>query len=244
MDVEELTDATLIAAIPDASLADAQALAAEAGRRRLGDAVPALIALCNRFVGFGANCRVPEQTAALDALCVIGGAAASRYVNQTIVKGIVQGPNLTAALIAASRLGATLNPDVALPLLRHAEPSVRAAACACVRANGEIVATLIELLSDLNREVATAAACALGRMGRIEALNPLKRLVVERPSARVIEALAGVADEEAIVFLARLGRNRPELADAVLSALDEIDHARAGVAASGLRSWLSPSDRS
>ena len=35
---ENLSDAALIAALPDALLADACALAAEAGRRRLGDA--------------------------------------------------------------------------------------------------------------------------------------------------------------------------------------------------------------
>ena len=160
-----------------------------------------------------------------------------------IGKGIVQVPNLAAAVIAASRLGVKLNPAVALPLLRHAEPSVRAAACACVRQGGDIVARLIELLADLNGEAATAAACALGIMGRMEARDLLKCCLIEEPSPRVIEALAGVADEEAIVFLARLGRKRPELANSVLSVLDEIDHARATVAASGLKSWLSHSDR-
>ena len=240
---QDLSDSALISAISDAALADAQALAAEAGRRGLGDATPALAALCNRFVGFGVDRRIPEQIAALDALCVIGGAEASRSLSRMIARGIVQGPNLAAAVIAAARLGVKLNSDVARPLLRNAEPSVRAAACACVRAGGEIVATLIELLADLNGEVATAAACALGRMGRIEALDPLKRRIVAMPSPRVIDALARVADEEAIVFLARLGRSRPELTGAVLLALDEIDHAKAAVAASRLRSWLTASHR-
>jgi len=135
---EHLSDAALIAALPEASLAEGCALAAEAGRRRLGDAVRALVALCNRFVGFGLDCRVPEQVAALEALCIIGGAEASRSVSQMIAKGIVQGPNLAAAVIAASRLGVKLNPVVALPLLRHADPSVRAPACACVRPGGDI----------------------------------------------------------------------------------------------------------
>jgi len=240
---ENLSDAALIAELPDSTHADARALTAEAGRRGLGDAVGALAVLCNRFVGFGFDCRVPEQIAALEALGAIGGPEASRSISQMIAKGTVQGPNLAAAIIAASRLGVKLAPDVALPLLRHAEPFVRAAACACVRAGGDIVATLIELLTDLNGEAATAAACALGSMGRVEALKPLKRCLIEKPSPRVIGALAGVADEEAIVFLARLGRKRPELANSVLSALDEIDHGKAIVPASGLRSWLSHSDR-
>jgi hypothetical protein len=240
---QDLSDAALIADLSDATLADARALAAEAARRGLGDAVGALVALCNRFVGFGVDCRVPEQIAALDALGAIGGPEASRSVSQMIAKVIVQGPNLAAALIAASRLDVILNPDVALPLLRHAEPSVRAAACACVRAGGDIVATLIELLADLNGEAGIAAACALGGMGRVEALRLLKRCLIEKPSPRVIEAVAGVVDEEAIIFRARLGRKRPDLAKSVLAALDEIDHAKAAVGASGLRSWLSHSDQ-
>lgn len=238
-----LSDAALIAALPDSLLTDACALTAEAGRRRLGDAVSALVALCNRFVGFGVDCSVPEQVAALEALGDIGGPEASRSVRQMIVKGIVQGPNLAAAVAAASRLGVMLPPDAALPLLRHPNPSVRAAACACVRAGGDIVPTLIELLADLNGEVADAAACALGGMGRVEARNLLKRSLTEKPSPRVIDAVAGVADEEAIVYLARIGRKRPDLANSILSALDEIDHARAPAAAFGLRSWLSHSDR-
>jgi hypothetical protein len=65
----------------------------------------------------------------------------------------------------------------------------------------------------------------------------------ERPSPRVIEAMAGIADEEAVVFLARIGRARPELAVAVLSTLDEIDGERAAAAASSLRRWLPVAER-
>ncbi len=240
---EKLSDAALIAALPNALLADACALAAEAGRRRLRDSVTALVALCHRFVGFGVDRSVPEQVAALEALAAIGGPEASGSVGKMIAIGIVQGPNLAAAINAAARLGVTFPPDAALPLLRHGDRAVRAAACSCLRAGGEIVATLIELLADADGEVATAAACALGRMGRTEARDRLKRCLTDRPSPRVIEAVTGVADEEAAVFLARVGRKRPDLANCVLSALDEIDQARAAAAAKGLRSWLSHSDR-
>ena len=202
-----------------------------------------LVALCHRFIGFGVDCVVPEQVAALEALGAIGGPEASRSVSQMIVKAIVQGPNLAAAVIAASCLGVIFPPDFALPLLRHEDPSVRVAACSCVRAGGDVVATLIELLTDLDGEVATAAACALGRLGRVEARHRLKHCLTERPSPRVIKSVTGIADEEAIVFLARIGRKRPELVNSILSALDEIDHARAAAASAGLRSWLSRSDR-
>src|SRR5208337_5204565 len=218
------------------------AIAAEAGRRRLNGAVTALVTLCIRFVGFGVDCNVPEQAAALEALAAIGGPDASRFVGRMIAKGVIQGPTLAVAAAAASQLGVIFPPDVALTLLRHSNPSVRASACDCVRIRPDIVATLTELLGDLDREVSTAAACALGRMGRVEARDHLKRCLNERPSPRVIEALAGVADEEVVIFLARIGRARPELAASILSALDEIDHPRAAAAASGLRDWLSLSN--
>ena len=234
-----LSDAALIAALPDSVLADACALAAEAGRRRLGGAVTALVTLCNRFVGYGVDCTVPEQAEALEALASIGGPDASRSVGQLIAKGIVQGPTLAVAASAASALGVIFPPEVALMLLRHSNPAVRASGCDCVRAGRDIVATLIVLQCDLDTEVSTAAACALGRMGRAEARDHLKRLLKDSPSPRVLEAVAGVADEEVVIFLARIGRIRPQLADSILSSLDEIDHPRAGAAASGLRDWLS-----
>jgi hypothetical protein len=47
----EIEDDALIAAIPESSLAHSCELAAEAGRRRVTAAVPALAALCRRFWG-------------------------------------------------------------------------------------------------------------------------------------------------------------------------------------------------
>jgi hypothetical protein len=239
---KNLSDEALIAALPESVLADACALAGEAGKRRLSGAVTALAALCNRFVGYGADRGVPEQAAALEALAAIGGPEASRSVSQMIGKGIVQGPTLAAAATVASQLGVIFPTDIALRLLRHSNPLVRAPACFCVRAGHEVVAALIELLGDLDREVSTAAACSLGRMGRVEARNYLKRHLAERPSPGVIEALAGVADDEAIVLLARVGRVRPELSVSILSALDEIDNVRAAAAASGLKGFLSTTE--
>ena len=236
---EDLSDAALIAALPDALLADACALAAEAGRRRLGEAAPALVALCHRFVGFGVDCVVPEQVAALEALGAIGGPEASRSVSQMIVKGDRARPEPRSGGDRGLASWFIFPPDFALPLLRHEDPSVRVAACSCVRAGGDVVATLIELLTDLDGDLAAAAARALGRLGRVEARHRLKRCLAERPSPRVIESVTGIADEEAIVFLARIGRKRPELVNSTLSALDEIDHARASAASAGLRSWLS-----
>src|SRR5882724_8466715 len=69
----DLDDAALIAAIPDSNFSESLMLAAEAGRRRLVAAVPALAALCRRFAGFGISRTLPEQAAALAAVAMIGG---------------------------------------------------------------------------------------------------------------------------------------------------------------------------
>src|SRR5208282_6055311 len=79
------------------------------------------------------------------------------------------------------------------------------------------------MLDDPDGEVSAAAACALGRMGKVEARIHLKRYLTERPSGRVVEAVAGVADDEAIVMLARVGRARADLALSIISALEEIE---------------------
>ena len=115
---QELSDEGLIAAIPEATLADACALAAEAGNRRLSAAIPALMTLCNRFVGYGIDVGIPEQAAAVEALGVIGGPEASRAVVQLIVKRIVQGPTLVVATTVASQLGVIFPTDIALAFLR------------------------------------------------------------------------------------------------------------------------------
>ena len=86
---------------------------------------------------------------------------------------------------------------------------------------------MIELLGDLNQEVARSAACALGRMGRIEARPVLLKLMQAQPSQEVIDAVSAVADEECMIQLGRIARTESALADAVLDALEGTDHPRA-----------------
>jgi HEAT repeat protein len=220
----DLDDAALIAAIPGAARADAPVLTEEAGRRGLGAAIPALDALCRRFSGFGVEHAVPEQRAALEALAVIGGAAATQTVARMIEKAVVQGPTLKDAIDAAAHLQATLQENVALVLLKHADPAIRANTCRCVRPSRDVVAVLIDLLDDLNGQVRIAAACALGRMGRPEARIVLMRLLREQPALAVIDAIAAIADDECLVLLGRIARDRQDLAPAVLDALDGVEH--------------------
>jgi len=224
----DLADQALIDAIPKANLADGTALAAEAGRRRLAVAVPALAALCRRFVGFGADRLVPEQAAALEALAAIGGRDAAQAVSRMIVQGVVQGPALNPALKAAAQLRSALPADVLRSLLRHPNPAIRAHACRCARRSPELISVMIDLLGDLNQAVARSAACALGQMGRSEARSMLARLLREQPTEEVIDAVSSIADEECLVALGRIARSAPALSAAALNALEGIEHPRAG----------------
>jgi hypothetical protein len=235
LDPTQLTDEALIAALPDARLANATRLAAEAARRRLAGAVLPLERLCRRLTGFGADRLVPEQAAALEALADIGGEAARQAVARLVGHRTVQGPTLATALNAAARLGSSIPAQRLQELLGDADPRVRAAACRCVRSAGTHLRVLIELLDDSRPEVAAAAALTLGRIGRVEARPLLLTLLRREPSAEIIEALAPIADEEVIVIFGRVARATPDLAQPVLDALDQFGDVRAARVAAALR---------
>jgi hypothetical protein len=224
---DRMEDEELLAELPDARIADSITLAAEAGRRRMAAAVPALEGLCGRFAGFGADRIVPEQAAAIDALAQIAGADAARALARLIARRIVQGPCLQRAVTAAAFLGSKLPAATVLKLLRHDDLQIRADACRFAQPSLEMVAQLRELLDDLQRPVRMAAACALGLMGRNEARPFLARYLREEPSTQLIDAVAPVADEECIILLGRIARTMPDLSQAALDALDSIDHPRA-----------------
>jgi len=230
-----VADDNVIAAIAEADLVEAPALIAEAGRRKLARAIPALEALCRRFTGFGVMRVVPEQWAAFEALAVIGGVDATQAVARLIIQRAVQGPTLNKAVDAAARLGANLPPDLVLELLRHDDPEIRTSACRCARSWPPAISTLIDLLDDLRPDVCRAAACALGRLGRSEARPVLLRLLRDQPSPEIIDAIVPVADEDCVVLLGRVARLVPDLTDAMLDALEAIDHPRARTVAALLR---------
>jgi hypothetical protein len=224
----ELDDAALIAAISRASLRDYRDLTDEAVKRRLAEAVPALEVLCRRFTGFGLTRPIPEQIAAVQAMASIGGSAASRAVARIVADAAIRGPGFADAAHAAARLRCRLPEAVVLDLLRHPDPGMRADGAACAhRARPDIVAILIDLLGDLHQPVARAAACALGRMGRSEARPVLLRLLAEQPSAELIQAVSGIADDAGVVALGRVARTRPDLAAEAVDALRDLEDPRA-----------------
>lgn len=231
----ELDDKALVAAIPSASLSDCRGLAAQAGRRRLAAAIPALDMLCRRFRGFGIEQEIPEQVAALDALAMIGGREAAQAVMRMIIEQVVQGPGLRSAMAAAAGLGANLPSSIAASLLQHPAPEIRANACRCAGRSPAAIPLLIELLDDADHVVAREAACALGRMGRHEARPLLLRLLREQPSAAVIDAVSGVADEDCLVVIGRIAQKEQALADVALAALEAIASPRAMTIAAAAR---------
>jgi len=223
-----LDDAALLAAIPASNLSDGPSLATEAGRRRLAAAIPVLVDYCRRFAGFGTERPLPEQIAALEAIGAIGGPVAAATIATIIARQWVQGPTLATAVAVGARLAATLPGASVLPLLRHADPAVRADACYLARGGPEVIATLLDLMGDLHQHVSEAAACALARLGRTEARPLLIRILKQTPTVRAIEAIAEIADEECIVLLGRIARTASaDLAKAARDALEATEHPRA-----------------
>jgi len=236
----DMNDAALIAAIPESVLSDSANLAAEAGRRRLAAAVPALASLCRRFAGFGLDRAVPEQVAALRGLAEIGGRDAADAVVQLIDRAVVCGQALKIALDTAARLRARLSEGVLRSLLAHADPVIRADACRCSRPFPDVIARLIDLLNDSDPTVARSAACALGRMGRIEARPIINDLLRQAPSTDVIDAAASIANDDSLVLLGRIARAGSSLSASALDVLEEMDDARAAAIAAAVRSRRCP----
>ncbi|HTZ69393.1 MAG TPA: hypothetical protein VMB71_01980 [Acetobacteraceae bacterium] len=214
-----LSDEALVAALPLANRGDAVALAAEAVRRRLSAAVPALEALCRRFKGFGEHRVISEQSVAVDALAALGGAGA---LTRILVDQVVEGPGVAGAVAAAALAGCKLPPSVCGKLLRHAEPAVRAAAARIGVPHRELVTLLVDLLDDLHDNVALAAACALGRMGRIEGRSLLLARLRVCATPELIEAIGPVADEACVVALNLAARANAALRDQIFAVLDDI----------------------
>ncbi len=233
--LDELSDEMLISALSGGSINDTLALVAEAGRRRLTKAIPALEKLCRSFAGFGADVLIKEQAAALHALSLIGGDDAAHAVTIMISKRIVQGPTLGIALKTAAKLHAKLSSNTLRTFLQHDDPCVRTEACRCVLRHNDLAAILIDLLGDLNIEVRNSSACALGRLGRQEARPILQALLTSMLTTEVIKATPMIADDNTCVLLGRIARTRPEFAGDVKESLEAISSPRAERILAGLR---------
>jgi hypothetical protein len=219
-----LDDEALVVALAGAGMLETVALAAEAGRRRLTDALPALEAAVRRHRGFGATGLViPEQAAAFEALSAIGGASAARIVEKAILRREVDGATLEWALAAGATLGVRLPMEASLAFLSDDRPAVRAHACRCARFHPRILDRLLALLEDADFAVRTSAACVLGGMGRTEALPALWSALAAAPTSRVIEGLVAAGDDDTLIRLGQWARERPRLREPIVAALAELE---------------------
>ena len=232
--VEMLSDDDLLESIQKAGPLSINVVCSEIVSRSLEAAVPALEALWERFAGFGVEKPLREQLAVLYTLARLGGMDA-----RSTLRGIVLSKGLPASLLpaasqAAASAGLALPAAFVGPLLDHEDAEVRGAAFVLAARTDVRTDRLREGLFDRSAANRRAAAIALGLRGDASARQPLQNVLARYPSTEVIEAIAAVSDDDAIVHLGRCARRHPRLAGAVVDALREIATPRAHTVAGHL----------
>ena len=231
-----LSDEQLLARLPGARIAEAGPLYGLIVERGLGDrALPALERLWRRFAGFGQDRLLPEQVAVIETLAKIGTAAA-----RELLAGIVTAPDLSfpllptalrAALAVSLRLPATFTG----PLLAHGNPEIREFAIRLSAFGRPEFEGLEACLADTHAAVRRAAAIVLGGFGWNRAKAVLLAELARHPDGDVVDALAGIADDDIVVHLGRCAGMHPELAGRIASELEEMQTPRSLKIASRIR---------
>ena len=225
--VAALSDAELIAMLPQAGRSNVGGLCAEVVSRRLSEAVPALKTLWRRFSGFGVSVPYPEQRAVLSTLARLDCEAARAALRALVLAKGLPVSLLPAAARAALEAGLVLPAAFVAPLLAHEDVAVREPAFALAVQAGVGSDGLQDGLTDPSPAVRRLAAIAMGMRGDAAARERLVEELERNPTAEVIEALAGVGDDDAIVHLGRCAERYPALAESVLEALRDMESAKA-----------------
>ena len=240
---KRLTDGELIAILPEANLSNVEALCAEVVSRSLHDAVPALESLWRRFVGFGIRVPFVEQRAVLSTLGRIDADAAQAGLRAIILSKSLPASLLPCALRAAAQAGLALPAAFVAPLLSHADAAVREPVFALAAKSGVGGDLLRDGLTDPASSVRRLAAITMGARGDAEAREGLIAELATNPSLEVIEALAAIGDDDAIVHLGRCAERHPAFAGAVVDMLRDMESEKAERLARHLqRGW--PATRS
>ena len=225
--VEALSDNDLLESIQKAGPLNINAVCPEIVSRSVEAAVPALEALWERFAGFGVEKPLREQLAVLYTLACLGGMDARSTLRGFVLSKGLPASLLPAASQAAASAGLALPAAFVGPLLDHEDAEVRGAAFVLAARTDVRTDRLREGLFDRSAANRRAAAIALGLRGDASARQPLYDELARYPSTEVIEAIAAVSDDDAIVHLGRCARRHPRLAGAVVDALREIATPRA-----------------
>ena len=222
-----LSDAALIALLPQATMSDVEALCSEVASRGLVRAVPALGSLWRRFAGFGVRVPMVEQRAVLSTLPRLQDPRACSALRRIVLSKGLPASLLPLAMRAAAEAALSLPAGFVGPLLVHEDAEVRAAGYALAPRAGIPAELLREGLNDPSAPARRLAAIALSIAGDAAAVAHLVAELLRAPSEEVIEALTMIGDEDAIVHLGRCAGNHPALAGTVLGALRDMDSPRA-----------------
>ena len=223
----KLGDETLIATLRRSSPSMVEPLCSEVVSRSLEGAVPVLEELWRRFVGFGVDMPLREQRAVLRALARLDCASARAALKRIVLWKGLPASQLPLALRAAADAGLVLPTGFVGPLLGHRDAAVREPAFALGLKAGVSDLLLRGGLTDPSVPVRRAAAVALGNRGNADVREALIAELAANPSRAVIEALAAIGGDGAIVHLGRCAERHPALVGAVVDALRDMESARA-----------------
>ena len=238
--VAALSDGELIAMLPQADRSNVEALTAEVVSRALAEAVPALQALWRRFAGFGVKVPYSEQRAVLSTLAQLECESARQALRDIVLSKGLPASLLPAAARAAAEAGIGLPAAFVAPLMAHEGAAVRAAAFALAMQARMDSDRLRDGLTDPSPAVRRLAAIAMGVRGDAAARERLAEELERNPTPEVIQALAGIADEDTIVYLGRCAERHPALAKGILDALRDLESEKAERMVRRLEAALSP----
>lgn len=208
--LEGLSDKDLVEKTAKATLSNVDLLCAQIVERGLGDiAVPSLVALWNRFKGFGIKNPLPEQKLALKTLSVIGNEAAKREISKILAAQDLPDSLLPFVLQSAVSVDLKLPQAQILPWLEHDAPTVRAQAFVLLQSCNPQRSTLEIGFSDPDPSVRRAALTVAGNLGHISARAGLLSEFRKNPTSQTIEALLFVADDDIIVEVGRYALEYP-----------------------------------
>ena len=168
-----------------------------------------------------------EQRAVLGALAALDCGPARATLKRIVLSEDLPAAQLPLALRAASDAVLVLPAAFVGPLLEHSSSAVRELAFTLALKAGVPDLLLRGGLDDPCVPVRRAAAIALGRRGDSVASEALIAELAVDPSRAVIEALAAIGDDGAIVHLGRCAERHPALAPTVIAVLRDMESARA-----------------
>lgn len=231
IDPAAMSDQELLEGFARASLGSVVQLAREILRRQPEGWTSAAAALWERFLGFGTNVPMPEQTAVLHLARQTAAAPLLLQLLRRAPMAECLDPDL---LPAAAACGVSLPPATVLRGLAHPQSDIRAAALRVASTSRVSLDKLHPLLSDEVRDVRRTAATVIAEAGDATAREPLLLEMRLQPDRRGLEALSFVANEDVVIRLGQIARQHHAWREIVIDVLHMIDDPKAPIVAAGL----------